>query len=254
MFLKPLRWILSNVIGWHNFHDKNLQIVVQLFVVGTANSYHAADILTANPTNFCNTFYEIGWLVFIRWPGVLKGDRRKAWVIIPMRKGVHSLVCLVSLSLGSLKTCMPRALKKDAAKNLIQLEDTQWGLPHGRSHLWSWKSATSSARSGDGIFAKSLRRDTSRRSAQLWNSKNPEWRATSPNSHLSYVGSAIWAECPRKNWRGVSCCLHLRESGSKVDQETGGMIRSRTLLGPVLVWSQENHQNLQKTKRYFESS
>jgi len=54
-------------------------------------------------------------------------------------------------------------------------------------HLWSWilvdywKRAISSVSGRDGFFAKILRRDTSWRSAQLWNSYNPESRATSPN-------------------------------------------------------------------------
>ena len=57
----------------------------------------------------------------------------------------------------------------------------------------------------------------------------------------SYVGSAICPECPRINWRGKSCWLHPRGSGPKVDQEPGGVTTSPTLLGPVLVWSQQNY-------------
>jgi len=43
-----------------------------------------------------------------------------------------------------------------------------------------WKSVFPNASGRDGIFAKSPRCDTSRQSAQLWNSQSPECRTTSP--------------------------------------------------------------------------
>jgi len=57
----------------------------------------------------------------------------------------------------------------------------------------------------------------------------------------SYVGSAMCPEFPRKDLRGKSYRLHPKESGPEVDQGPGGVITSPTLLGPVLVWSQQNY-------------
>jgi len=53
----------------------------------------------------------------------------------------------------------------------------------------------------------------------------------------SYVGWVMCPECPTKDWRGMSCWLHPRESGPKVVQGLRGVARSPTLLTPVLVWS-----------------
>jgi len=47
-------------------------------------------------------------------------------------------------------------------------------------------------------------------------------------------------KCPRKDWRGKSSWLHPRKSGSEVVQGPGGVTTFPTLLGPVLVWSQQN--------------
>ena len=55
-----------------------------------------------------------------------------------------------------------------------------------------------------------------------------------------YVGSAIWPECLRKDWRGKSCWLNPRESAPEVVQGPGGVNTSPTLLGPVLVCSEQN--------------
>jgi len=47
----------------------------------------------------------------------------------------------------------------------------------------------------------------------------------------SYVGSATCPECPKKDWRGKSGCLHPRESGPEVVQGPGGVITFPTLHG-----------------------
>jgi len=39
-----------------------------------------------------------------------------------------------------------------------------------------------------------------------------------------------------------SCWLRLQKSDLEVDQESGRVITSPTLLGPVLVWSQQNYE------------
>ena len=44
-----------------------------------------------------------------------------------------------------------------------------------------------------------------------------------------------------------------RTSGQEVDQGPSGVITSPTLLGPVLVWSQQSCQRLLKTMKYFET-
>ena len=69
----------------------------------------------------------------------------------------------------------------------------------------------------------------------------------------SCAGSAMSPECPRKDWRGKSCWPHPRESGPEVVQGPGGVTASPTLLGPVLVQSQQNYLKL-LTVRYFGSS
>jgi len=51
-------------------------------------------------------------------------------------------------------------------------------------------------------------------------------------------------EYPRKDRRGKSCWLNLRESGPEVVQGPAGVTTSPTLLGPILVWSQQNYLNL----------
>jgi len=48
--------------------------------------------------------------------------------------------------------------------------------------------------------------------------------------------------------------LHPRESSLEVVQGPGGVTTSPTLLGPVLVWSQQNYLKLLLIVRYFGSS
>jgi len=55
----------------------------------------------------------------------------------------------------------------------------------------------------------------------------------------------MWPECPTKDWRGKCCWLHPRESDP--EQGPGGVITSPACLGPVLVWSKQNHLRLLKT-------
>ena len=45
--------------------------------------------------------------------------------------------------------------------------------------------------------------------------------------------------------------LHPRENGPAVFQGPGGVTTSQTLLGPVLVWSQQNYLRLLLTVRYL---
>jgi len=69
----------------------------------------------------------------------------------------------------------------------------------------------------------------------------------------SYVGSAMWPKCLRKNRWGKSCWLHTQESGPEVDQGPGGGTTSPTLLGPVLMWIQQNYLKSLLTVKYLES-
>jgi len=87
------------------------------------------------------------------------------------------------------------------------------------------------------------------------NPQSPECRTTSSESRgPSYVGSSMCPECPTKDWRGTSCWLSPRESGPEVVQGPGGVTTSPTLLGPVLVWSQQSYLKSLLTVRHFESS
>jgi len=68
----------------------------------------------------------------------------------------------------------------------------------------------------------------------------------------SYVNSAMCPKCPRKEWRTKSFYrLHPRESGPKFVQGPGGVTTSPILLGPVLVWSQQNYLRFLLIARYF---
>jgi len=70
----------------------------------------------------------------------------------------------------------------------------------------------------------------------------------------NYVCSAMCPECPTKVWRSRSCWLNSQESGPEIFQGLGGMTLSSTLLGPVLVWSQQNYLKLLLTVRYSKTS
>jgi len=72
----------------------------------------------------------------------------------------------------------------------------------------------------------------------------------------SYVCSAMYPECLRKEWRTKpsGCSLHPRESRPEFDQGAGGVTTSPTLLGPVMAWSQQNYLRLLLILRCFESS
>jgi len=74
-------------------------------------------------------------------------------------------------------------------------------------------------------------------------------------SEHNHVSSAMYPECPAKDWRGKSCWLNPRESDTNVVQGPGGVTTSPTLLGPVLVWSQQNYLKLLLLiVRFFKSS
>jgi len=70
----------------------------------------------------------------------------------------------------------------------------------------------------------------------------------------SYVGSAMRPECQGKDWRGKSCWLYPRQSGQEFDQGPGGVTTPPTVLGPVLVSSQQDYLRFLLTVRYLESS
>jgi len=68
-----------------------------------------------------------------------------------------------------------------------------------------------------------------------------------------YVSSAMCPECSTKDWWGKFSWLKPRESGAEVIQGLGGMTTSPTLLGLVLVWSQQDYLKLLLTVRYSKS-
>ena len=71
-------------------------------------------------------------------------------------------------------------------------------------------------------------------------------------SHFSESRDPNYRPCvqnvPGKNFSGYS--LHPRESGPKFVQRPGSVTISPTLLGPVLVWSQQNYLILLLIVRY----
>jgi len=70
----------------------------------------------------------------------------------------------------------------------------------------------------------------------------------------NHVSSVMHPECPTKDWWGKSCWLNPRDSDSKIVQAPGGVTSSPTLLGPVLVWSQQKYLKLLLIVRFFKSS
>ena len=59
---------------------------------------------------------------------------------------------------------------------------------------------------------------------------------------------------PNENWQGKPCLLNPRGSDLDVVQGLDGVTASPTLLGPVLVWSQQNYLKLLLTVRYSKFS
>ena len=49
-----------------------------------------------------------------------------------------------------------------------------------------------------------------------------------------YVGPTICPECPKNDWRGKSCWLHLQESGPEALKSPGSVSKSPILLDPYL--------------------
>ena len=70
----------------------------------------------------------------------------------------------------------------------------------------------------------------------------------------NHVSSAMYPQCPTKDWWGKCCWLNPRESHPNVVQGPGGVTSSPTLLGPVLVWSQQNYLKLLLIVRFSKSS
>jgi len=69
-----------------------------------------------------------------------------------------------------------------------------------------------------------------------------------------YVSSARYPECQTEDWWGKSCRLNPRESDAEVVQGLVGVTASPSLLGHVLVWSQQNYLKLLLTARYSKFS
>jgi len=70
----------------------------------------------------------------------------------------------------------------------------------------------------------------------------------------NYVALVMYPECPTKDWRGKFCWVNTRESGPEIVQGLVGVTTSPTLLGPVLLWSQQKFLKLLLTVRYSKSS
>jgi len=94
----------------------------------------------------------------------------------------------------------------------------------------------------------SSRCDTSRQSAQRWNSESLEYRATFPNreSPATLVRPCVSGEASPAGY------IHV-ESGPEVVQGAGGETVFPTLLGPAAVWGRQNLRLL-LIVRYFKPS
>jgi len=68
------------------------------------------------------------------------------------------------------------------------------------------------------------------------------------------VEPLLQIDCPTRNWRGKFCWLNTRESGPEVVQGLVGVTTSPTLLGPLLLWNQQNYLKLLLTVKYSKSS
>ena len=73
-------------------------------------------------------------------------------------------------------------------------------------------------------------------------------------SQPGYVLSVMCPKCPRKDWRGTFFWLRPPECVPKVNHGPAGVTASPTLLGPVLVWNQQNYLKFLKTVTHFVSS
>ena len=74
------------------------------------------------------------------------------------------------------------------------------------------------------------------------------------NSFLSLLLALFSPECPMHDWLSKSCWPIPLQNGPEVVQGPGGVITYPTLLGPVLVWSQQNNLRLLLSVRYSKSS
>jgi len=114
-------------------------------------------------------------------------------------------------------------------------------------HLWpwilniDWKNIISGASSRDGSFGWSTRCDTSRQCTAVIFIKPWMQSHFSGSRYLSYVSLAMCPECPTTIGEAFSSWPHPRESGPEVVQGPSEVTTSPTLLGPVLLWSEQNY-------------
>jgi len=107
----------------------------------------------------------------------------------------------------------------------------------------------------EGIFAKSSRCDTSWQRAQVWNRWSPGCQDTSPNREISSILVRPCVQNVSGKIGEVSPSVYglhpSGESGPEVVQGPRDVTTSLALLGPVLVWSEQNNRRLLLTVTYF---
>jgi len=84
----------------------------------------------------------------------------------------------------------------------------------------------------------------------MWNHISSELR----EHRYQYICFGHVSRIPTKDWRGKSSWLNQRKRGSEVIQGLGLVTTSPTLLGLVLVWSQQNYLKLLLAVRYSKPS
>jgi len=164
--------------------------------------------------------------VLRRAHGVTKGLME---VSLPPEQETNLALPYLSLrSFGSKCT----ALKKKLATLLGLLGAPQWFAALVTPLVWRFETNCAAAK-----FTES------------WMSKH-----FSELRERNHVSSARYPECPTEDWWGKSCWLNPRESDPNIDQGPGGVTSSLTLLGPVLVWNQQNYLKLLLIVRFSKSS
>lgn len=67
-------------------------------------------------------------------------------------------------------------------------------------------------------------------SCEIHKAMNVKARLLRIERSCNYVGLTMCPQCPRKDGRGQSCCMHPREIGPEVVQGSGGVTKSANCL------------------------
>jgi len=181
-----------------------------------------------------------GWLVCVKWHGVLEGCRNISKINRPHTQP-WTQEWMSQLPRHLFAKPPRKNVCQDAAKIIEpKLDDTQCGV-------------FVAVFAAQNKFPHFVTKTTGLKPVKPGMTSN-----FSESRDPSYVCSAMCPKCLRKERQTKSFRLqstrHSQESGPKFAQGPGGVITSLTLFGPVLVWSQQNYLKLVLIVRYCESS